>query len=249
MQIRNQNVTSEDTKELFFYQVEVFIIRGLCKSAWKHFESERWPLKDSNYFERWIEKSENIKGVLHYGKDFEIEVYLKIFKLEVDDIVIESYDSTTDKKDVLTHVAKLCSDDKYTDISICYKNIELMCHKPILAARSEFFARMFKDNPKVDRFEFEATDYMNKATFAECLHFVYTGQTEFKSLENALHLMAMGNTLGIPDLKEIYENVLKVHTTSKNATDMLYFAIKFNSCHGLKEQAFKYIKKLVYFNF
>jgi hypothetical protein len=118
-----------------------------------------------------------------------------------------------------------------------------MCHKPILAARSNFFARIIKEQPAIDRFEFKESADMNKETFGECLNFLYTGETTFQSIENSRMLMGMGDILGVPDLKEIYENVLKVHTTSKNALDMLYTALKYNSRHGLKEQAFKTIKK------
>lgn len=233
---------SED-EEGYMYKIEAFVVRGLCKSAWKYYESGPWKLKDKNYFEKFIEKPERIKNVLHYGKDFEIEVFVKIFKLVANNKYIEQYDSMPCKLDALAHIKTLCKDSKHTDISINYKDIQHKCHKSVLAARSMFFASILKDAPDVVFYQFDDNDSVNEGTLAEFINFIYTGESQFQSLDNSRILMGLGNTFGIADLKEIHENVLMAHTTFKNALEMLHTAIKNKSCHGLKEAAFEFVKR------
>lgn len=240
---RDKNSPIEEDPAKYLFQVEVFIVRGFCKSAWKHYESECWKLFNSNHYEKLIEKAENIQNVLHCGKDFEIEVYLKIFKLEMIEKVQEEYDSTFDKFEVLEHLEDLCVDEKFTDYTIIYKNIELKCHKAILAARSKFFARLIKDSPNMDLFEFADNKDINEIALAQFFQFIYVGEAEFHSIETSKMLMGLGRVFGVTDLKKIYENVLIAHTTPKNALDMLNTAIRFEKCYNLKEFAFKCIKK------
>lgn len=210
---------------------------------WKRYDNCKIALKNEACYEKLITMHNDIiHDYLQSEKDFEINVYMEIQKLQVIHEVKEKYDEIPAKLQALAHIKMLLETGDGSDVTVCYKDHRYLLHKPILAARSNYFLQQFKKSPEVAEIDLNDKKYVNHEALQSMFKFIYTGESEYKSFKHARILLLMGSVFEVPDLVNIWEEALMALASTENSLDLLNDAIKTN-CLRLKETAFKLVKK------
>ncbi|XP_065199986.1 speckle-type POZ protein B-like [Planococcus citri] len=143
--------------------------------------------------------------------------------------------------DLHRDLERLFEDEEFSDFTILVGDAKYHVHKIILAARSKFFASMFKRDKERNRntHVLEVTN-TEPDVLVETLRFIYTGRSS-KLEEMAFDLLTAADTYDLEGLKTLCEHQLVKELTVENAADCLIWA---NLHHAafLKEQAIQYIR-------
>lgn len=224
------------------YQLKAIIIRGCERVNWLYYDNGRSlvQLETDNCFEQYIGKLSHLKSLLN-GQEFYLRVSVKIFQDVLEIKHVEPVNEMCYKLDVLDYVKGLLETKGSSNVTIFFGDNSYKAHKSVLSARSDVFAALFENTPEVK--EYDIYGEFNKESIEAFMRFLYTGECEEQSIENAKNLMKLAHNFKVDDLKEIYENMLMAHVKSSSAMGMLQFAIKYGSAYGLKEAAFDTLKK------
>ncbi|XP_028395642.1 uncharacterized protein LOC114519665 isoform X2 [Dendronephthya gigantea] len=120
----------------------------------------------------------------------------------------------------------LLAEDETADQNSC-----LRAHRVVLASRCDWFRRALTSGMKES---IERTIHVydtDRESFYEFLKFIYTGDlnTESKTLENLLELLALSDHYEVDNLKEICEQAMICHFTKSNIFEILVLADRFNA--------------------
>mgnify|MGYP002803813879 FL=1 len=118
----------------------------------------------------------------------------------------------------------------------------LGAHRVVLASRCDWFRRALTSGMKES---IERTIHVydtDKESFQEFLKFIYTGylETESKSLENLVELVALADQYEVDNLKAVCEQGMVKHFKKDNVFEILILADRFNA-PNLKGEVLHYI--------
>lgn len=225
------------------YHLKVFIIRGSERINWLCYDNGRTLVKllPDNTFEQYIGKLSNLKSFLNNGQSFDLQVNVKILQDTIEVKNVEQVDDMIYKVDTLNYFKNLLDAEGSSMATIHFGDNSYKVHKTLLSARSEVFADLFESTPDIKDYDIDG--HLNKESVDAFIKFLYTGDCDLQTLDNAKNLVNLAHKFKVNDLKEIYENMLMTQITTFNAMELLQFAVKFDSVYGLKEAAFDALKK------
>ncbi|XP_065222352.1 speckle-type POZ protein-like isoform X1 [Planococcus citri] len=151
-------------------------------------------------------------------------------------------DTTAIKCDLSEDFESLLEDPKCADVIFTTNGSNYPAHKYILAARSPFFAAMFrrKDSKdgKLRKIRINVT-HMDEEVLRAMLRYIYTGKYEnLGKLADKLFVAAA--KYGLEGLKKICERTLCETLTAENADDMFVFAKKHHA-NELKSKVIEFL--------
>mmetsp|Transcript_23985 Transcript_23985/g.35203 ORF Transcript_23985/g.35203 Transcript_23985/m.35203 type:complete len:308 (+) Transcript_23985:105-1028(+) len=142
---------------------------------------------------------------------------------------------------------KVLSSNQNTDITFVVGEgkEEILAHKIILAARSDYFAAMLCDG----RMQESITGVVNLRnhnadTFKLMLEFIYTAHIRIASelsCDTLCDLISLANEFLLTDLLVFCQTNLQRLVTMDNICDMLKFCHKLEECGPLKEHCFQFV--------
>jgi alpha-tubulin suppressor-like RCC1 family protein len=140
-------------------------------------------------------------------------------------------------KDLLPHL----NDSAYSDVVIVVEGQELLCHKVVLAARSQYFAALYSHNFKEsseNRVELMDVSYRS---ILSLLHLFYSDDLPIK-LDSVPDLLLMCDRFSVRALKARCESELIQSLQLENAALLLKYAKNYQ-CERLKEACITYISE------
>lgn len=149
-----------------------------------------------------------------------------------------------------SHIKSLAEDfsrlrncEKFVDFTLIVNGKVFKIHRVVLAARSDFFAKMFSTDMQ------EAADSKAELkgieinTFEEVLHYIYTGSVTENADRISMDLYAAADIYQIEGLKSICICVIRKNLSESNALDTYKFADLYKIEGDLKQEAFHIIKR------
>lgn len=146
--------------------------------------------------------------------------------------------SSTIKEDLLH---QYCGDLQFTDaVLVANDNVELPCHKFILASRSDVFATMFAFENSTEALSGKVVmaDVTSDAAQA-LLKYMYTDCIDAMSAQNEC-LLAAADKYNMVKLKSVCESALVGKISVANAVDLFQLAA-LHHCNTLRNRAAKFI--------
>lgn len=139
--------------------------------------------------------------------------------------------------------SNLLNSEKFVDFTLVVKGKVFKIHRVVLAARSDFFAKMFSANMQ------EAVDAnaelkgIEIITFEEVLHYIYTGSVTATACRISIDLYAAADFYQIDGLKSICISDIRKNLSESNALDAYKLADLYKIEGDLKQEAFHIIKR------
>lgn len=138
-------------------------------------------------------------------------------------------------KSVIEHMAALCQEGSYKDISLVVQDERLAAHKCIICPRSEVLRALSINATEVVMEDCEI------GAVKEMLNFLYTGCIQGSQLKVwAAKLLALACCYQIHDLQAYVECYCLEHLADNNVLDVLQTAEQ-HGCHGLRNHALQFI--------
>lgn len=223
------------------YQFKASLVQGNDKINWSYYDSGMQQLLADVSWEQCIGKLSNLSSFINNEKDFDLQVSVKILRIKLMENHLKPVDIMPSKMVVLDHLKNMLETGENSDVTIFLGQEQYKLHKNILSARSEVFAKIFKESPEIT--EFDINGRVNKESIDAFLKFIYTAEWKIHSVANAMIVMTLANRFKVHDLKEIFEQMLLSYVARSNAMDMLQFAVHNDSEFGLKQAAFYAVKE------
>jgi len=114
---------------------------------------------------------------------------------------------------------------RYSDVRLIVNEKEYWGHKLLLAYSSEYFSKLFVENPLLSEVKLPFGD--TEDVFSDVMHFIYGGNLVINEA-NAIPLLALSDNCQIDALKTLVSNFLTSKIRRDNATLMLKKAAKSN---------------------
>lgn len=146
-------------------------------------------------------------------------------------------------KSLAENFSKLLNNEKFADFTLMVKGKVFKIHRVVLAARSDFFAKMFSADMQ------EAADSKAELkgieidTFEEVLHYIYTGSVTATAGRISMDLYAAADIYQVDGLKSICISDIRTNLSESNALAAYKFADLYKIEGDLKQEAFHIIKR------
>ena len=151
-----------------------------------------------------------------------------------------------DNADSLFKQFRVMKDQNYlTDFILKVEDKEIACHKVILAARSEYFHRLFdhKDMLEVTQ-GFVNLQTLHFSSLKLVVEYCYNGILEC-NIDDAKHVIEVTKHLQIPDLKTDLSELIANHLTMKNSIGWYFFAKIIWHDNGSGKSMGNYVQRLL----
>lgn len=234
----NLNHDQLEKSILFDYKISTLLIRGKNKNSWIFWDGSKMRLKKDNVFEKEMDKNSLWKFL--NGSDFEAQIKVELFRKVLVTELVQPVNETEQKLKVIKDLEKMMTSGSFSDVTVHIDGKKYKLHKSILSARSKFFAEYFNKNSDIDIYEFD--DNIEMEAIDIFIKFIYTAESKIVDNKSAFQLLELSEKYKIKDLKEIYESLLETRVSKENAMEMFCNALKFNSCFGLKQRAFRVLQ-------
>ncbi|XP_078375818.1 kelch-like protein 11 [Oculina patagonica] len=128
------------------------------------------------------------------------------------------------------------------DITLVVKDgKEFQAHRNVLSQASPFFEKLLSTDMKENSEGVTRLEWITESQMADILHFIYTGNVQISSQENADNLIATADYLLLFNLKTIAGKFLAQHMTTENCILIYYSIAEQYSCEELIASARKFI--------
>jgi speckle-type POZ protein len=142
------------------------------------------------------------------------------------------------------HLEELFDNMQFSDVNFNIGGREFPAHKVILAARSKYFAAMFKHPTKENSTNQVNIEDIEPDVFHEMLRFIYTGRVPLEKLETmAASLFITADKYLLDELKIKCENYFTHQMTPENCVVLLLHGDLLNPAEPLKKAA-KFFRRL-----
>jgi speckle-type POZ protein len=142
-----------------------------------------------------------------------------------------------------SHLEELFYDMSFSDVSFNIGGRQFPAHKVILAARSQYFAAMFKHPMKEQSTNHIEIEDIEPEVFLELVRFIYTGRVQFDKMESmAAGLFIAADKYLLDELKMKCENYMLHHMSPNNCVVLLLHGDLLNPAEPLKE-AVKFLRR------
>jgi speckle-type POZ protein len=142
--------------------------------------------------------------------------------------------------ELMTHLVNLFDNMQFSDVNFNVGGRVFPAHKNILAARSQYFAAMFKHPTKEQSTNQVKIDDIEPEVFDQLLRFIYTGRVPLDKLETmAAGLLIAADKYLLDQLKMKCENYLLSQISPDNCVILLL--------HGDLQNPAEYLKKAAKF--
>ena len=122
-----------------------------------------------------------------------------------------------------------------TDFTLVFGEVEVGCHKHVLAAASSVFEAMVETQLK-EAIESRANIELSEEVGRAFLRFIYTGELEERMLkEHTVGLLELGDKYDVQELKQLAEEELVKQLDKHNMRRMISIGETFNAKFILKE--------------
>ncbi|XP_078378455.1 kelch-like protein 11 [Oculina patagonica] len=118
---------------------------------------------------------------------------------------------------------------------------EFQAHRNVLSQASPFFEKLLSINMKENNEGVIRLEWITESRMADILQFIYTGNIQISSLENAENLIATADYLFLSNLKTIAGKFLEQHMTTENCISIYYSVAEQYSCEELIANTRKFI--------
>jgi speckle-type POZ protein len=140
--------------------------------------------------------------------------------------------------ELITHLVNLFDDMQFSDVNFNIGGREFPAHKNILAARSQYFAALFKHPTKENSTNQVKIENIEPEVFQEMLRFIYTERVQVDKLETmAAGLFLAADKFLMDELKMKCENYLLNQMSSDNCVVLLLNGDLQNPAEYLKKAA------------
>lgn len=127
------------------------------------------------------------------------------------------------------------------DITLVVKDgTEFKAHRQALSEASSFFEKLLKSNMKESKEGVIRLEMLTEPQMADVLEFIYTGNIQISSQENAQNLIAVADYLFLSNLKHIAGKFLEHNLTTLNCFSTLQLAEKY-LCDELIDSSLKFM--------
>lgn len=96
----------------------------------------------------------------------------------------------------------LLQSGQYSDVTLNVREREFRCHKNILAAHSPVFAAMLEHDTKEKATGVVNIDDYDPDIFADFLHFMYSGSSQYLNSENVIDLYVVADKYQVTELSK-----------------------------------------------
>ena len=147
----------------------------------------------------------------------------------------------THENSLLKEMKRLYDDDQLKDVTLCAGDLEISCHKNVLAATSPYFKLMFtlemaeSKKDKIEIFE------VNEVSLKEIIEYAYTGRVKIMR-SNAQNLLAAASLFQILPVQRACAKFMETQLDIHNCIGIHYFA-EVHNCVALKIKAREFIEK------
>lgn len=128
---------------------------------------------------------------------------------------------------------------QFSDVTLNVKGKEFRGHKNILAAHSPVFAAMFEHETKERATGIVNIDDYNPDTFADFLHFMYSGSTLYLNSENVIDLYSVADKYQVSELTEACTRYMIKHISLETFCDVMALSQRYHD-KELSEVATEY---------
>ena len=127
------------------------------------------------------------------------------------------------------------------DISLVVKDgKEFQAHRDVLSQASPFFEKLLNSDMKESNEGIIRLEMIKESQMADILQFIYTGDVQISTQENAENLIEIADYLLLSNLKAFAGKRLEQHMTTLNCISIYHVAEKFQ-CEDLFASACKFI--------
>ncbi|XP_065209108.1 speckle-type POZ protein-like [Planococcus citri] len=152
-----------------------------------------------------------------------------------------SHDNSAFESSLSRDLERIRIDEDFSDVTISVDGKNYPAHKLILAARSSVFKAMFKNDMRESQKNHITITDMEKETFEEMLHYIYSGKV--RNLEkSAFELLLVADKYDLEELKNACERLLITKISAENVGKILVLADMHNA-EELKGRALRFIKE------
>ncbi|XP_078375820.1 kelch-like protein 21 [Oculina patagonica] len=128
------------------------------------------------------------------------------------------------------------------DITLVVKDgKEFQSHRNVLSQASPFFEKLLSTDMKENNEGVIRLEWITESQMADILQFIYTGNVQISSQENAENLFATADYLLFSNLKTIAGKFLEQHMTTENCISIYYSVAEKYSCEELIASTRKFI--------
>ncbi|XP_078378456.1 kelch-like protein 40 [Oculina patagonica] len=128
------------------------------------------------------------------------------------------------------------------DITLVVKDgKEFQAHRNVLSQASPFFEKLLSTDMKENNEGVIRLEWITESQMADILQFIYTGNVQISSQENAESLIAVADYLLLSNLKTIAGKFLEQHMTTENCMSIYYSIAELYSCDELIASTRKFI--------
>jgi speckle-type POZ protein len=221
--------------------VKMSILNNRRKKVFQHMVSS----DANNYYVEFNLSKEDIIGTQCHQQDGSYIFYCKILthvKQETEPSADPSSFVIDCSSELMTHLVNLYlyDDMQFSDVNFNVGGREFSAHKNILAARSKYFAAMFKHPTKENSTNQVNIEDIEPEVFDQLLRFIYTGRVPLDKLQTmAAGLFIAADKYLMDELKTKCENYLISHMSPENCVVLLL--------HGNLQNPAEYLKKAAKF--
>ncbi|XP_078378454.1 kelch repeat and BTB domain-containing protein 2-like [Oculina patagonica] len=130
-----------------------------------------------------------------------------------------------------------------SDITLVVKDgKEFQAHRNVLLQASPFFEKLLRADMKENNEGVIRLEWIIESQMADILQFIYTGNVQISSQENAENLIATADYLLLSNLKTITGKLFEQHMTTENCISIYYSVAEQYSCEELIASARKFIE-------
>ena len=127
------------------------------------------------------------------------------------------------------------------DVTLVVKDgKEFQAHRDVLSQTSPFFEKLLNSDMKENNEGIIRLEIIEKSEMANILQFIYTGDVQISTQENAEKLIEIADYLFLSNLKAFAGKCLEEYMTSFNCISIFHFAEKFQ-CEDLIASTRKFI--------
>lgn len=133
----------------------------------------------------------------------------------------------------------LLQSGQYSDVTLNVKGKEFRCHKNILAAHSPVFAAMLEHDTKEKATGVVNIDDYDPETFADFLHFMYSGSSQYLNSENVIDLYIVADKYQVTELSKASTMYMIKNMSLETFCDVMALSLRYHD-KELSEVATKF---------
>lgn len=153
------------------------------------------------------------------------------------------HDPVAVKKEILSNVALMLKDPKFSDFTFIVKEKEFKVHKTILASASDVLLNLFTSGLEESKKNVCKINDLDPSKFGEMIDFIYSGKLpENFNADSAQDLYKVAHIYNIKSLMKICEEEIHDGLTTENARK-LYELSRLYDLEDLKKDSWTIIKR------